>query len=98
MPDPVIGYRIEPPGNPGGPSATTSICPVSERMGEFYNNTGQRACRNVAPCLLMRTPVTRNIMLAGHSNAVLGMRIYPRWTPKVDPCNPSSQPNPQVRS
>jgi len=33
------GYWFELPGHPGGPSFTTSICPVGEHLGEFYNNT-----------------------------------------------------------
>eukprot|EP00048_Salpingoeca_helianthica_P015090 m.224971 g.224971 ORF g.224971 m.224971 type:complete len:4030 (+) comp16594_c0_seq1:296-12385(+) len=33
------GFWFELPGNPGGPSFTTAICPVGERIGQFYNNT-----------------------------------------------------------
>lgn len=36
------------------------------------------------------------LVFTGHSNSVLGMRIYPQWTPLVDPCDPKSNPNPQV--
>jgi len=34
-----FGYWIEPPEHPGGPSATTLICPPFMPLGEFKNNT-----------------------------------------------------------
>ena len=33
------GYWHELPGNPHGPSFTTSICPVRDHIGQFHNNT-----------------------------------------------------------
>ncbi len=34
----LIGFWFELPGNPGGPSFTTSICPVHSYFGEFRDN------------------------------------------------------------
>jgi hypothetical protein len=34
----LLGYWFELPGNPGGPSFTTSVCPVHSFIGEFMNN------------------------------------------------------------
>jgi hypothetical protein len=61
------GFWLEPPGNPHGPSFTTSYCPVGAPLGQFWNNTA-------------------------HSNGVHGLRIYPVYTPYVDPCRPESGP------
>lgn len=58
------GYWFELPDNPGGPSYTTSICPVGERTGEFFNNTARASDK--------------------------GLRIYPVYTPFVDPCDGGS--------
>ena len=33
------GYWLELPGNPHGPSFTTTVCPVHEKLGGFFNNT-----------------------------------------------------------
>lgn len=33
------GFWLELPGHPGGPSFTTSICPVHGPLGQFFNNT-----------------------------------------------------------
>ena len=61
------GFWFQLPGNPGGPSFTSSICPVHAALGEFFNNTAK-------------------------NNGVHGLRIYPEYTPMVDPCNPASAP------
>ena len=61
------GYWFQLPGNPGGPSYTTSICPVHAALGEFFNNTAK-------------------------NNGVHGLRLYPEYTPMVDPCNAASAP------
>jgi hypothetical protein len=34
-----FGFWFELPGNPNGPSFTTSICPNNDHLGEFFNNT-----------------------------------------------------------
>jgi hypothetical protein len=64
------GFWLEPPGNPHGPSFTTTYCPVGAPLGQFFNNTA-------------------------HSNGVHGLRLYPAYTPYVDPCDPTSGPSPQ---
>jgi len=33
------GFWFELPSHPHGPSFTTTVCPVHEHLGEFYNNT-----------------------------------------------------------
>ena len=48
----------------------TPVCPFSQPLGEFRNNTF-------------------------HSNNVNGLRIYPGWGPRTDPCDPSSPTAPQ---
>ena len=35
------GYWFQLPSNPGGPSFTTTICPVNGALGQFYNNTAK---------------------------------------------------------
>ena len=35
------GFWFQLPGNPGGPSFTTTICPVHAALGQFYNNTAK---------------------------------------------------------
>ena len=61
------GYWFELPGNPGGPSFTTTICPVNGPLGEHFNNTAKNC-------------------------GVHGFRIYPHYTPLVNPCDPNSAP------
>ena len=35
------GYWFQLPSNPGGPSYTTTICPVNGALGQFFNNTAK---------------------------------------------------------
>jgi len=65
------GYWLELPGSPGGPSYSSTICPVHGHLGEFFNNTA-------------------------HANGVHGLRVYPVYLPRLNPCDGNSGPAPQT--